>query len=86
MAKGIRYVSAEFFDPQNRRPTVNLFAQYPMDFEILYRDSLLLPLSGTNVRIASVAHLITIKQAAGRPKDLEDVKRLAELSETRSSP
>ena len=22
-----------FWDPQNRRPTVDLFAQYPMDFE-----------------------------------------------------
>lgn len=75
-----------FWDPQNRRPTVDLFAQYPMDFEILYRDALLLPLAGTNVRVASVAHLIAIKQAAGRPKDLDDVKRLAELSETRNTP
>jgi len=61
------------------RPTVDLFADYPMDFEALYQDSLSLPLATTNVRIASVDHLIAIKQAAGRPKDLEDVNRLTEL-------
>jgi hypothetical protein len=68
-----------FWDPQNRRPTVDLFADYPMDFEVLYENSLLLTLATTPVRVASVAHLIAIKQAAGRPKDLDDVSRLAEL-------
>jgi hypothetical protein len=68
-----------FWDPQNRRPTVDLFADYPMDFKALYEDSLLLPLATTTVRVASVAHLIAIKQAAGRPKDLDDVSRLTEL-------
>jgi hypothetical protein len=70
-----------FWDPQNRRPTVDLFAAYPMDFESLYRDSLLLPLATADVRVASVAHLIAIKRAAGRPKDLDDANRLAELHE-----
>jgi Nucleotidyl transferase AbiEii toxin, Type IV TA system len=68
-----------FWDPENRRPTVDLFADYPMDFELLFRDSLLLPLATTAVRVASLDHLISIKRAAGRPKDLEDADRLAEL-------
>jgi predicted nucleotidyltransferase len=68
-----------FWDPQNRRPTVDLFAAYPMDFEVLFKESLLLPLSGTTVRIASVEHLIAIKRAAGRTKDLDDANRLSEL-------
>jgi len=42
-------------------------------------DSLLLPLATTTVRVASVDHLISIKRAAGRPKDLDDADRLAEL-------
>jgi predicted nucleotidyltransferase len=69
-----------FWDPQNRRPTVDLFADYPMDFELLYANSLLLPLAAATVRVASTEHLIAIKRAAGRPQDLDDANRLAELS------
>ena len=68
-----------FWDPQNRLPTVDLFADYPMDFEALYEDSLLLPLATTAVRVASVEHLIAVKRAAGRPQDLDDVNRLTDL-------
>jgi hypothetical protein len=68
-----------FWDPENRRPTVDLFADYPMDFERLLNDSLVLPLATTNVRVASLPHLIAIKRAAGRPKDIEDADRLTEL-------
>ena len=68
-----------FWDPQNRRPTVDLFASYPLDFELLFGDALLMPLAATTVRVASLDHMITIKRAAGRPKDLDDANRLAEL-------
>ena len=68
-----------FWDPQNRRPTVDLVADYPMDFELLFGDSLLLPLATTTVRVASLDHLMAIKRAAGRPKDLDDADRLADL-------
>ncbi len=68
-----------FWDPDNRRPTVDLFAEYPMDFATLFAGSSLLSLTDTAVRIASLDHLIGIKQAAGRPRDLEDVQRLLEL-------
>ncbi|MFI4888989.1 MAG: nucleotidyl transferase AbiEii/AbiGii toxin family protein [Steroidobacterales bacterium] len=73
-------VVMSFWDPQNRCPTVDLFAEYPMEFEKMYAGSVLMPLSGTDVRIASVEHLIEIKRAAARPKDLEDAARLARLS------
>jgi hypothetical protein len=72
-------VVLSFWDPQNRLPTVDLFAEYPLDFDALYEESLLMPLATTGVRVASIDHLIAIKQAAGRPKDLDDVDRLAEL-------
>jgi predicted nucleotidyltransferase len=68
-----------FWDPENRRPTVDLFADYPMDFELLYRDAVALPLAGVSVRVASLPHLIEIKKAAGRPKDIDDARRLAEI-------
>jgi len=54
-----------------------------MDFEDLFRDSVLMPLSSTAVRVASVEHLIAIKQATGRPKDLDDAARLIELRDAR---
>jgi len=61
-----------FRDPEHRRPTVDIFSGYPMDFEFL--------LTGTRVRVASLEHLIALKRAAGRPRDLEDVDRLLEIS------
>ena len=73
-------VVLSFWDPQHRCPTVDLFAEYPMDFETMFNNAVIMPLSGTQVRTASVAHLVQIKRAAGRPRDLEDIARLAELS------
>lgn len=72
-------VVMSFWDPDNRRPTVDLFADYPMDFELLFRDSLLMTLTSTPVRVASLEHLIAIKLAAGRAKDLDDASRLIAL-------
>jgi predicted nucleotidyltransferase len=78
-------VVLSFWDPQNRRPTVDLFADHPMDFEELVSDSVLVRLASATVRVASVNHLIAIKRAAGRPKDLDDVARLRRLLEKNES-
>jgi len=51
-------------DARVRYVTVDLFANYPMDFELLYRDSVRSSLAPTTVRVASSAHLIAIKQGA----------------------
>jgi len=40
-------LASSFWDSENRRPTVDLFANYPMDFELLYRDSVELSLAPT---------------------------------------
>jgi hypothetical protein len=78
-------VDLSFWDPQNRYPTVDVFADDPMDFEKLITAPVLMPLSGTHVRVASVQHLIDIKRAAGRPRDLEDAARLAQVREGRGT-
>src|ERR1035438_5440598 len=75
----IDLVVLSFWDPQNRCPTVDLFADYPMEFKKLYAASVLMPLSGTDVHVACIDHLIEIKRAAGRPQDLEDAARLMQL-------
>ncbi len=72
-------VVLSFWDPQNRCPAVDVFAEYPMDFEKLFSAAVLMPLSGTAVRVASIPHLIDLKRAAGRPRDLEDVARLEQV-------
>jgi hypothetical protein len=43
-----------FWDPEKRRPTVDLFAEYPMNFERLYEDALARSLGSTTVGVASV--------------------------------
>jgi hypothetical protein len=65
--------------PPNRREAVTK----NVSAEDLFRHSVLMPLSSTEVRVASVEHLIVIKQATGRPKDLDDAARLIELRDAR---
>jgi hypothetical protein len=72
-------VCLSFWDPENRRPTVDLFADYPMDFQTLLDHSIRMPLTQIGVQVASIDHLVAIKRASGRPKDLEDVRRLLDL-------
>ena len=74
-------VVLSFWDPQNRFPTVNEFAEYPMEFESMYESSMVMSLSGTDLHVASIEHLIQIKRAARRAKDLEDAGRLARLQD-----
>lgn len=63
----------------NVRMTVDIFVQYPMDFESLWRDAVEAKLSRTRVRIASLAHLIQMKRSTARPQDLADAEALGEI-------
>jgi len=59
--------------------TVDIFADYPMDFEQLCRDAVPIQLGSASPRIASIDHLIEMKQGAGRPQDLVDIDMLNKL-------
>jgi hypothetical protein len=74
--KGMRVMS--FFDPSANRPDVDLFVENPIEFSILEADATTFALRRTHCRVASVAHLVQMKQAAGRPKDLSDIRELHE--------
>jgi hypothetical protein len=45
------------WDPEHRRPTVDVFAEAPIPFEELWADSVDVALGKLRVRIASIAHL-----------------------------
>lgn len=58
------------------RTTIDIFVQYPLDFESLWNDGTKIDLPGTSLRIASINHLILMKRRAGRAQDLVDIEKL----------
>ena len=67
------------WDTPNRGPTLDVLLSSPVPFTDLHRDALTVTLDGVPVTVASVAHLITMKEHTARPRDLEDVQRLRVL-------
>jgi hypothetical protein len=61
------------------RMTVDIFVQYPLDFDELWSQSLQIDLPGAAPRIASIDHLIRMKREIGRPQDLLDIAKLETL-------
>ena len=65
------------------RPTVDLFVAYPLPWDRLRDDAVTLSVGDAEARVCSLDHLIEIKQAAGRPRDLADVEQLRIVREAR---
>lgn len=61
---------------------VDLFLREPFDFQEVYRRALIVPVGGLQATVLSAADLLEMKQSAGRPQDLEDVKALRRLKES----
>jgi hypothetical protein len=65
------------WDTTGARPTIDLFTESVIPFEELWRDTVTIKISGSlAIRVASIPHLIQLKEIAGRPQDLEDIERL----------
>jgi predicted nucleotidyltransferase len=58
---------------------VDIFAEPPVPFDELLRDSKAVDLDGHEIRIASIEHLIDMKRAAGRAQDVADIEALEQL-------
>lgn len=43
-------------------------------------DAVIKHLDGVPIPVASIAHLIALKQAAGRPQDLDDIQALRDIA------
>ena len=67
-----------FWDTTRKRPDVDIFVEYPLDFETLYTQSVPVKLKRETCRIASIEHRIQMKQKAGRAKDIQDIEELRE--------
>ena len=74
------------WDATNRRPTVDVLLACPVPFTTLLNDSVTVTIGAVQIRVASIAHLIDMKQQTTRPRDLEDVERLRMLQQRGKTP
>jgi hypothetical protein len=73
-SRGMKVFS--FWDSTNTRPTVDVMLAPIVNFDELWAEAAVVTIGGVEVRIASIPHLIRMKEAAGRTQDLADVERL----------
>lgn len=66
----------QLWDPANPLRSLDVFVKEPIAFAALLRDAARKDIDGIPVRVASIEHLIEMKQAAGRPRDLDDIDKL----------
>jgi hypothetical protein len=64
---------------EQSRLSIDVFADYPLDFEELWQHAVELQLAGATPRIASIDHLIRMKRAVGRQQDLLDIEKLEKI-------
>ena len=72
------------WDPANPLRSVDVFIDEPIAFDQLLQRAVIKDLEGLSVRIASIPHLIEMKQRAGRPRDLEDIGKLRQILDAES--
>ena len=55
---------------------VDLFVEEPIPFSAAYERAVQVDLGEARITVAAIEDLLTMKQAAGRPRDLEDIEAL----------
>jgi hypothetical protein len=70
----------QLWDPANPERSVDVFVREPLDFQTMLSEAATKDLDGVPIRVASIRHLILLKQAAGRPLDLDDIEALREIA------
>ena len=70
-----------FYDPQHLAREVDVFVAYPLDFETLVARAVPTAVGQRLVPVAAPEHLIEMKRAAGRPRDLDDIQALQRIRE-----
>jgi len=73
--KGMKVLN--FFSDQHRETTLDMFVFEPFDFETEYSAAMQGELlSGLTARFVSIPALIRMKEAANRPRDVDDIQHL----------
>lgn len=70
----------QLWDPANRERSVDLFVREPLDFASMSAEAVVMDLDGVSIPVASIRHLIRMKQTAGRRQDLDDIEALREIA------
>lgn len=60
--------------------SVDVFVREPLDFSAMLSEAVIKDLDGVPIRVASIRHLIILKQVAGRPLDMDDIQALREIA------
>lgn len=72
------------WNPSIKGFTVDVFVNEPLPFDQLYERAEKVAFGNIRVAIASIPDLITLKRQAGRPIDLEDIRVLEAIAQTRN--
>ncbi len=70
----------QLWDPANPERSVNVFVREPLDFRTLLAHAVIKELDNVPIPVASILHLIALKQVAGRPRDLDDIEALRDIA------
>ncbi len=70
----------QLWDPENPERSVDVFVREPLDFRSMMSEAVIKDLDGVPIYVASIRHLILLKQTAGRPLDLDDIEALRDIA------
>lgn len=76
----------QLWDPGNPERVVDLFVREPFPMVELLAEAQTKDLDGVPIRIASIRHLIAMKQAASRRHDLDDIEALRQIAAETGQP
>lgn len=69
-----------FYSDRFRTTPVDVFVEEPFDFDTAYARAEIAEVEGVTVRYVDIETLIAMKEAAGRPIDLDDARQLRRLA------
>lgn len=70
-----------FYHPEKPLNLVDVFITEPIPFSLIEKELVWFEAGNVKIPVVSIAHLIQLKQEAGRPQDISDIEILKEYSE-----